>query len=351
MQARDRFKPVDPRLIVVDKQHNPRDFSLQENKDHLATIKASIKARGIDEVLWVRTNPKDETKPILIDGETRLRAVLELIAEGDDIKKVPVEYKDGTNDIERLVLALVANSGKPLNQLECGTAFKKLVAKGWEAKQIAETVGKTQNFVTRSIEIANLPEDVKTLVADGQVSALKAINTVKAEGDGAGTVLQTAIAAQTPAPSPKASGKNVDKPAPLKNERVMKTTKLHDEVTALYEWCAANGVEKSYNVAINKMPVGSSEIPDSITFAVPITCLCRYLVSCRLFTTAKVITGDSLVLESPTLQPFLINERNLMNTFKQATQAYRESQSDPVTSFYSVQTKLETYSQKVKRGK
>ena len=34
---------MDPKIILIEKDHNPRQYSLKENRDHLDELKASIK--------------------------------------------------------------------------------------------------------------------------------------------------------------------------------------------------------------------------------------------------------------------------------------------------------------------
>ena len=106
---------IDPRLIVIEEGHNPRNFSLPENRAHLDELKASIAEHGVLAPLWVRWEASTK-QPVLVDGETRLRATLELIAEGVDIKSVPTIQVSAANEADRLVLALTANTGKPLSQ-------------------------------------------------------------------------------------------------------------------------------------------------------------------------------------------------------------------------------------------
>jgi ParB-like chromosome segregation protein Spo0J len=78
----------EPRAILVDKNHNPRNFDTPEMRKRLKEIKASIAASGVLTPLSIRFD-KAENRAVLLDGETRLRACLELQAEGIDIKLIP----------------------------------------------------------------------------------------------------------------------------------------------------------------------------------------------------------------------------------------------------------------------
>ena len=79
---------IDPRIVVVEDGFNCRDYTLSENRAHLDELKRSIKVNGTLVPLLVRYEAGTKSA-VLIDGECRLRANLELIAEGVEILSVP----------------------------------------------------------------------------------------------------------------------------------------------------------------------------------------------------------------------------------------------------------------------
>lgn len=157
---------MDPRIIQIEKDFNPRNYRLPENRAHLDELKASIKMRGVLQPLLVRYDAQQQIA-ILCDGECRLRAVHELIEEGTQIETIPVLQVQGGNETERLVIALTANTGKPLSQWEIGTAFKRLANFGWSSDKIASELGYSERFVKEAIEITDAPEEVKHLLSEG----------------------------------------------------------------------------------------------------------------------------------------------------------------------------------------
>lgn len=160
---------MDPRIIQIEKEHNPRSYHLKENIDHLAELKASIKVRGVLQPLLVRYDSQQQCA-VLVDGECRLRAVLELIGEGVEIETIPILQVQGGNETERLVIALTANTGKPLSKWESGTAFKRLANFGWASAKIAEQLGYSERFIKEAIELTDAPEEVKHLLSEGAVT-------------------------------------------------------------------------------------------------------------------------------------------------------------------------------------
>jgi ParB/RepB/Spo0J family partition protein len=173
---------IDPRIIQVEDNLNPRNYQLAENRAHLDRLKESIREHGVQNPLWVRWDTVNKL-PILVDGECRLKAVLELIAENVEIVSVPVIQKSAANPADRLVLALTANEGKPLNESEVGFAYKRLVNYGWSQEMIAKRVGKSVRYVNDAIELSEAPEEVKAMVSEGTVSKRLAIKTVRSKGE------------------------------------------------------------------------------------------------------------------------------------------------------------------------
>jgi ParB family chromosome partitioning protein len=179
VSARDQLM-IDPRIIEIEKGHNPRNYSLPENRQHLDELKGSIRESGILQPLLVRFEASSGSA-ILVDGECRLRAAMELIAEGVPIEAVPTVQVAGKNEAERLIIALTANTGKPLSQWESGHAFVRLKGYGWSEDQISTRLGFSIRFVNRAIELADAPDEVKHLLSEQAVTPSLAIAELRAK--------------------------------------------------------------------------------------------------------------------------------------------------------------------------
>ena len=180
LSARDQFM-IDPRIIAVEDGHNPRDYNIPENRAHLDDLKASIRENGTISPLWVRYDA-ERRAAVLVDGECRLRANLELIAEGVEIEAVPCIQVPGGNEPDRLLLAVVANQNKPLSELELGGAFRKLFNFGWTIDKIAKKSGQSVAFINRSLELADAPQAVQEMVKQQEVTPALAISEVRRNG-------------------------------------------------------------------------------------------------------------------------------------------------------------------------
>lgn len=183
--------------IKVEKGHNPRNYDLPENRAHLDELKASIRHVGTQVPLLVRFDT-GTGQAILVDGECRLRANLELINEGCDIRGVPVIQVPGGNEADRLVLALTANTGKPLSKWEIGAAFQRLINFGWSNDDIAAKMGYAKRYVTEALELSDAPMEIKSLLSQQAVTPSLAISEIRKNGSGAVLTLRAAAESAKP---------------------------------------------------------------------------------------------------------------------------------------------------------
>ena len=192
IQGRSDLHKIDPRFIKIESGHNPRDYSLAENRQHLDNLKDSISAIGLQFPLVVRWEASTESV-YLVDGECRLRAVLELLDEGVEILTVPAIQVPGNNEADRLMLALTANTGKPLTQWEAGSGYKRLAAFGWDARTIATKCNVSVTYVQTALELADAPQAVKQQLSEHKVTPAAARAIVQKHGAEAAEVIEAEV--------------------------------------------------------------------------------------------------------------------------------------------------------------
>lgn len=180
---------LDPAAIRIEPSFNCRNYRLPENHAHLDELKISISKVGVQVPLLVRFDAATK-QAILVDGECRLRAVLELIREGVTIPSVPVIQVPGNNEADRLILSLTANTGKPLSQWEAGKGFQRLIGLGYDVAGIADKLGYQERYVARALELADAPDDVKVLLSERAVTPSLAIYHLRTKGTKAGEALR-----------------------------------------------------------------------------------------------------------------------------------------------------------------
>lgn len=210
-----------PNAIRVEQGHNPRNYRLPENREHLEELKKSITAIGVQVPLLVRFDSGTK-QAVLVDGECRLQAVLELVKEGVEIVSVPTIQVSGNNEADRLVLALTANTGKPLSKWEIGTAFKRLIGFGWPVEQISTRMGYSPRYVNECVELSDAPEEVKRLLSEEAVTPSLALKHIREDGTNSSAILNgKAQAARAKSPGTKK--------ATAKRERKQSGVKLSDD--------------------------------------------------------------------------------------------------------------------------
>ena len=218
--ARDMFS-VPPSMICVEEGHNPRRYDLAENQAHLDELKRSIAQIGVQVPLLVRfdiPSPGKKKTALLVDGECRLRAVLELIAEGLEIRSVPVIQVEGKSETERLLLAITANTGKPLSKWELGEAFRRLIRFGWSEADVSKKTGYTGRFVAEAVELADAPEEIKHLLSAAAVTPSLALATLRTNGSEATAILKKRV--EVAKANGQTTAKREKSPAPKKVENV-----------------------------------------------------------------------------------------------------------------------------------
>src|SRR5271165_4225016 len=192
MRFRESFRELSPSDIVVNPAHNPRDFSLEENRLHIEGLKVSIKESGLLQPLIVRHEASNDTF-VLVAGECRLRAIMELVSEGTPIVKVPVKLTEASDAAELKLIDLTSNTGKPLNKTELGAAYRQLEAWGWEHSAIAKRVGSSERYVREAIELSNAPQEVKAMISEGVITERIALTTVRANGSKSAGILKQKV--------------------------------------------------------------------------------------------------------------------------------------------------------------
>lgn len=166
---------IDPRSIIVDFSTNPRVYygTPEEQKK----LKESIRVNGVKDPLLI-TNTKEG--PVLNHGFCRMKAVLELLAEGVDIAYVPcIPTARGYNEEQALLDHVTLNSGRPLTPMEKAGLYKKLINLQWTQKQIAEATGETQGAISNILKLADLPMRIQNYINEGLVSGSLVMHMLK----------------------------------------------------------------------------------------------------------------------------------------------------------------------------
>jgi ParB family chromosome partitioning protein len=141
--------------------NQPRKTFREQSLNELA---ASIKEKGVLQPIIVSRAGDGSFK--LIAGERRWRA-----AQIAGLKKIPALVKNVASK-DSLEIALIENiQREDLNPVETAEAFDKLIKDfNLTQEELSERVGKERATVTNYLRLLRLPEDIKTLIADGSIT-------------------------------------------------------------------------------------------------------------------------------------------------------------------------------------
>lgn len=136
-------------------------------EDSLRELAASIEARGILQPLLARPHPDKPGRYQLIAGERRWRA-----AQLARLHEVPVLVR-ALEDGEALAAALVENLQRAdLNAVEEAEGYRRLQREfGSTQDELAQAVGKSRSHVANTLRLLSLPDEVKSLLEDGSLTA------------------------------------------------------------------------------------------------------------------------------------------------------------------------------------
>lgn len=129
----------------------------------LEELAASLRNQGVLQPILVRKDARGGYR--IIAGERRWRA-----AQRAGLKDLPALVKDAT-DAEAYELALVENIQRAdLSPLEEAEAYRRLVEeRRLTQEQIADRVGKDRSTVANALRLLALPNEVKQLLAEGDL--------------------------------------------------------------------------------------------------------------------------------------------------------------------------------------
>jgi len=161
--------------IEVDKiKPNPFQPRREFDESKLRDLSDSIRQYGVLQPLVVTRKELEKSdggivvEYELIAGERRLRA-----SKLAGVLQVPVIIRAGVDDDRvKLELAIIENlQREDLNAVDRATAFRRLADEfGFKHVEIAQKVGKSREYVSNSMRILALPQDILGALMRGEIS-------------------------------------------------------------------------------------------------------------------------------------------------------------------------------------
>ena len=134
-------------------------------EDELRELANSIREKGILQPILVRSLAKDSFE--IVAGERRWRAAQ--LAKLHDVPVIVREF----SDTEALEIAIIENVQRAdLNAIEEAGAYQELITRFHHTQeQLADIIGKSRSHIANTLRLLKLPESVKTMIREGQLTA------------------------------------------------------------------------------------------------------------------------------------------------------------------------------------
>lgn len=147
---------------IIPNRDQPRKTFDEAALEELAE---SIKQHGVLQPLLVRPIPSGGYQ--LVAGERRWRA-----CRMAGLNKVPVVIKELT-DTETMEIAIIENlQREDLNPIEEAEGLQALIDKcGYTQEEVAASVGKSRPAIANSLRLLRLPQEVRDMTKNGEISA------------------------------------------------------------------------------------------------------------------------------------------------------------------------------------
>jgi len=173
------FREIPVELI----RPNPDQPRRRIDPDSISTLAESIAQAGLIQPLIVR--PLADGRYELIAGERRWRASREA-----GLEMVPAIVRD-EDETKRMQTALIENVAREdLNPVDEARACAALVEElGLTKEELARRVGRTRPAISNLIRLLDLPDDVLSLLSDGELSEGHGRALLQARGDTARRLL------------------------------------------------------------------------------------------------------------------------------------------------------------------
>ncbi len=149
---------------IIPNRYQPRKNFDEESLKELSN---SIKERGVIQPIIVRKSKIENTKYEIIAGERRW-----LAARKAGLHNIPVIITD-VDDLKSLEFAIVENVQRhDLNPLEEALGYKRLIDEfSYDQEKVSRFIGKSRSYITNSLRLLSLPEEVLNFIKSKKISA------------------------------------------------------------------------------------------------------------------------------------------------------------------------------------
>jgi ParB family chromosome partitioning protein len=220
-----------PDLVVPIEniEPNPDQPRRRFDPEHLEDLANSIREKGVIQPLIVREKPGGKYE--IVAGERRWRASQKAM-----LHELPVVVRE-FNDTEVLEIAIIENIQRSdLNPVEEAAGYRQLMDKfGHTQEAMSKALGKSRSHIANLLRLLNLPDDIQSLVEEGQLSSghARALITSDHAQEIAKRIVKEGLSVRaTEALVKKYASGEMDKPKKAKPAKDADTTALEGDLSA-----------------------------------------------------------------------------------------------------------------------
>ena len=155
------------KISIKDINRNKLQPRKYFDKSSLEELTNSIKEQGVIQPIVVRPDKSSERKYEIVAGERRW-----LASQNAGLHEVPVVILD-IDDSKSLEFAIVENvQRQDLNPIEEARGYKRLIDDfNYNQEKLSQFIGKSRSYIANSLRLLSLPEEVLSMVEQGNLSA------------------------------------------------------------------------------------------------------------------------------------------------------------------------------------
>lgn len=174
-----KYQRKDIYMVPIKDLAIDHGFNIRFDYGQLKELADSIKENGVVNPLHVYTKSGGD-KLYIIDGHRRFKAC-KMATDSGWVGLIPV-LKFGRKqptEQEKTLIMLTHNAGKPLNALEEGMVYTRLLDLGMNNTEISNKVGKSVTHVIKYAKLSNLNENLIEKIKTGVVTATMVVDELK----------------------------------------------------------------------------------------------------------------------------------------------------------------------------
>ena len=149
---------------LIPGKFQPRKYF---DKEKLKELTNSIRENGILQPIIVREAKNSKERYEIVAGERRWQAAKQAL-----LNEVPVIISN-IDDLKSLEFAIVENVQRDdLNPLEEAQGYKRLIDEfAYDHEKVSKIIGKSRSYITNSLRLLSLPQDVLNLLENRKISS------------------------------------------------------------------------------------------------------------------------------------------------------------------------------------